>query len=190
MANSSLLQSRAFLAVFFLALFISPISAKSKPQIRLDNWMSHQDVNNVRVIYKDIQTGIHTKRYNITTKRFDTESPSCATYPIKTEALVRDSRNRVRKLSIEQIGSHREPFTIDRYYDSNGVLRFVYVDRLTSSVRIYLDSKGKVFWAVEKNDNETREYSSNNDDWETKPISASGAVKFFQDKQLCPEIDR
>jgi len=182
------LQPFTLLAAFILALSSVPIFANPRDQIGLDNWITQQDVKGVRVIYEEIQAGLMNKRYKIITKRFDTESPSCSTYPVKSIALVKDDRNRVRKLFIEQIGSHRESFTIDRYYDINGVLRFVYVDRLISNVRIYLDSKGMVFWAVEKNNRETREYSSNNDDWETKPISASGALKEFQNKQLCPEI--
>jgi len=182
------LQLYAFFTAFVLAISNFSISANPQPQISLGNWITHQDVKDVRVIYNEIENGIETNKYKTITKRFDTKSPSCSTYPIRTEALVTDSKNRVRKLFIEQIGSHREPFTIERYYDANGVLRFAYVDRLISSVRIYLDSKGKVIWAVEKSDKETREYSSNNDDWETKPVSASGALKFFKLKQLCPLI--
>ena len=90
----------------------------------------------------------------------------------------------------ETIGSHREPFTVERYYDTKGKLRSVFVDYRNTNIRVYLDRGGRVFWGIEKNCSKIRRYDTNNDYWETKPNSAIGAMKEFQEEQLCPEITK
>jgi hypothetical protein len=158
--------------------------------LTLEDWKNHPDVKAVREIYDETKAGIKDKKYRSTNRRFDVEAASCATYPVKSETLVFDTVNRVRLFNIEQIGSHREPFTVERYYDSNGALRFVFVERLFSNVRIYLDSAGNVIWAVEHSNNKFTVFDSKNDDWEMKPNNAKEAREEFQAQQLCPEITK
>ena len=174
------------------ALLLWGLSAQggTERSVSIDNWTNHPDVKEVRTIYDEIKSGIKDKKYKTKVRRFNVESPLCSTYPVKSEILTVDSENRPRLYQLEQIGSHREPFTVERYYDAKGTLRFVYVDRLISIVRIYLNRESKVIWAVEKNGNKLTALDSNNGDWETKPNSASGAREAFQEQQLCPEIKK
>jgi len=180
------------LIVLCSALLLWGLSAQGGTDrpVSIDNWTNHPDVKEVRTIYDEIKRGIKDKKYKTKARRFNVESPLCSTYPVKAELLTVDGENKPRLYQVEQIGSHREPFTVGRYFDPKGALRFVYVDRVISSVRIYLNRESKVFWAVKKNGDKLTAFDSNNDDWETKPNSASGAREAFQEQQLCPEIEK
>ncbi|MEK6770508.1 MAG: hypothetical protein AABY62_02540 [Pseudomonadota bacterium] len=164
--------------------------SRAQYTVKLADWKNHPDVKSARQIYDEIRIGIKEKKYITKVRKYDVESPSCATYPIKSETLVLDTANRVRLYQLEQIGSHREPFTVERYYDSTGTLRFVYVDRVITNVRIYLNSAGNVIWAVEQNGEKFTTYDSSNEDWEMKPNSANMAREEFQGQQLCQEITK
>ncbi|HYT03629.1 MAG TPA: hypothetical protein VEM13_01955 [Gemmatimonadales bacterium] len=115
--------------------------------------------------------------------------PSCSTYPIKSEMLVLDSENRPRLYQVEQMGSDRESFTVERYYDVKGTLRFVYVDRVITNIRIYLNGAGKVVWAVEQHENKFTVFDSGNEDWEVNPNTANKAKEEFQEQRSCPETE-
>lgn len=156
--------------------------------LTIENWESHPEVKEVREIRREVNKGLKERKYQVKERRFDVEAPSCSTYPVKWERLVSDSHNRPRLYQIEQLGSHREPFKVERYYDSSGTLRFVFVDRLISSVRIYLNREGKVFWAVSRSGNRFSVFDAGNEDWETKPNTANGAKHEFEARQPCPEI--
>src|SRR5438132_1275968 len=106
--------------------------------VSMDNWTNHPEVKEVRAIYDEIHRAIKSKKYRTTLRRFNIDSPLCSTYPVKSESLTVDGENGPRLYRLEQTGSHREPFTEERYYDARGTLRFVYVDRAVASVRIYL----------------------------------------------------
>ena len=168
---------------------LSAWGATDRP-VTIDTWTNHPGIKEVRAIYNEIESGIKQKKYRTTVRRFDIHSPLCATYPVKSETLTVDSQNRPRLYRLEQLGSHGEPFTVGRYYDAKGSLRFVYVDRSVSSLRIYLNGDGDVFWAVEKNADKFTAFDSKSGDWETKPRRADGAREAFQERQLCPEIKK
>jgi len=157
--------------------------------VTMEDWKNHPDVNEVRVIYDEIKNGIKESIYKTKTRRFNVESPSCSTYPIKSEMLLLDSQNRPRLYQLEQIGSDRESFTVERYYDVKGTLRFVYVDRVITNIRIYLNGAGKVVWAVEQHKNKFTVFDSGNEDWEVNPNTANKAKEEFQEPESCPEIE-
>lgn len=184
MKKIALLVHLAFL------LGISAVTYGANYSVTLEDWKNHPDVKAVREIYDEIRAGIKDKNYKIQTKRYDVESASCATYPIKQETLVFDTVGQVRLYEIEKLGSHRESFSIERYYDSSGTIRFVFVDRLFSSVRIYLNNSGDVFWAIEHSNNKFTVFDSSNDDWEINPNIAQKAREMFQAKKPCPEITK
>jgi len=156
----------------------------------MEDWKNHPDVNEVRVIYDEIKNAIKDNIYKTKTRRFNVESPSCSTYPIKSEMLVLDSQNRPRLYQVEQIGSDRESFTVERYYDVKGTLRFVYVDRVITNIRIYLNGAGNVVWAVEQHENKVTVFESDKEDWEMNPNTANKAKEEFQEQRLCPEITK
>lgn len=165
-----------------------PASASTQQPISLENWANHPEVKEVRALYDEVNSRIKSRKYITKVRRFNVESELCATYPIEAEMLTTDAMDRVWKYQIRQIGSHREAFIVERYYDLNGKLRFVYIDRVISNVRIYLNREGKVFWAVEASDNKITKYESEDEDWENKPVRATEAKEEFQKQQLCPEI--
>jgi len=158
--------------------------------VTMEDWKNHPDVNEVRVIYDEIKNGIRANIYRTKIRRFNVESASCSTYPIKSEMLVLDSQNRPRLYQIEQIGSDRESFTVERYYDVKGTLRFVYVDRVITNSRIYLNGAGNVVWAVEQHENKFTVFESDKEDWEMNPNTANKAKEEFQEQRLCPEITK
>ena len=158
--------------------------------LTLDNWKNHQNVKEVRDIYNEIKYGINNNIYTSKNREFDVKSSLCATYPIKSESIFIDVNNRLRLYKIEQIGSHREPFVVERYYDTNGVLRFVFVNYTFSNVRIYIDSSGNIIWAVEQSNNKFTVFDSANGDWEVRPDTAKEAGKAFKEPQSCPEIKK
>lgn len=173
-------------AVALLGLFSA---SKAAPySLTLENWQNHPHVREVRDIYQEVNNGLMERKYRAKERRFDVEAPSCDTYPVRSGMLVLDSHDRPRLYRIEQIGSHREPFKVERYYDSRGTLRFVFVDRLVSNVRIYLNREGKVFWAVSQSGNQFTVFDAGNEDWETRPNTAEGAKNEFEGRQPCPEI--
>lgn len=177
--------------LFFSALALLGLFSASKAapySLTLENWQNHPDVKEVRDIYQEVNNRLKERKYRAKERRFDVEAPSCDTYPVRSVMLVLDSHDRPRLYRIEQIGSHREPFKVERYYDSRGTLRFVSVDRLISNVRIYLNREGKVFWAVSQSGNQVAVYDAGNEDWETKPSTAAGAKSEFEGQQPCPEI--
>lgn len=177
--------------VHFAVLFgISAGTYGAEYALKLEDWKHHPDVKAVREIYDEIKAGIKDNSYKSRTRKFDVESASCESHPLKSETLVSDTAGRVRLYKIEQLGSHREPFTIERYYDSNGQLRFVFVERLFSNERVYLNSAGNVFWAVEQRNNKLTVSDSSSDDWEMRPNSARKAKEEFGARQRCPEITK
>lgn len=172
--------------------WVKRIESRQAPQydVTIEDWKSHPDVKEVRAIYDEIKYSIKEHNFKIKTRNFNIESPLCATYPVKSESLAIDSENRVRLYQVEQIISHREPLTIERYYDANGTLRFVFVDKLFANIRIYLNSAGNVVWAVEQSDNELAVYDASSEDWEMKPNNGMKAKEAFQAQQPCPEITK
>jgi len=59
--------------------------------VTMEDWKNHPDVKEVRVIYDEIKNGIKENKYKTQTRRFNVESSSCSTYPVKSEMLVLDS---------------------------------------------------------------------------------------------------
>ena len=156
--------------------------------VTMEDWKNHPDVKEVRVIYDEIKNGIKENRYKTKTRNFDVESPACSTYPIKSETLVIDEANRPRMLKTDQIKSHRESFTVEQYYDTAGRLRFVFVDHASGPTRIYLNTEGKVFWAIEQDGDKFTVGDYSTGDWETEPNNATVAKKVFNADGSCPEI--
>ena len=158
---------------------------RPKPPVTLENWQNHPDVKEVRAIQTAISNGIKNKKYMTSVRRFRVESPRCPEpYPMISETLYLDAQNRVVLYHVVQMGSDEESFTIDRYYDANGMLRFFFLDRVLSNVRIYFDRNGKQLWAVEQNGDEFTVSQG----WETAPDTASAAQRAFREQQPCPEL--
>ena len=156
-----------------------------KPPVTLENWKNHRDVKEVRAIQIAISDGIKNKKYRTKVRRFRVESPRCPEpYPMISETLYADAKNRVVLYHIVQMGSDEESFRIDRYYDTNGILRFFFLDRVLSNVRIYFDRNGKQFWAVDQN----RDQFTLSEGWETEPDTATAAQNAFREQQPCPEL--
>ncbi len=165
-------------------------SSRAQYAVKLEDWKNHPDVREVRTIYDEIKRGSSENKYKAKTRNYDVESPSCPTYPIKSETLVVDEANRPRMLKVDQIISHREVLTVERYYDKAGRLRFVFVDHTSGPTRIYLNTEGKVFWAVEQDGEKftVGDYSAGNG--ETEPSNATVAKEMFNEAGSCPEITK
>jgi len=158
--------------------------------VKLEDWKNHPEVKEVRAIYDQIQSGMRGKKYKTKTRSYDIDSPSCPTYPIKSETLVVDEGDRPRLLKIDQIISHRELLSVERYYDTAGRLRFVFVDHASGPTRIYLNAEGKVFWAVEQGGDKFTVGDYSTGDWETEPNNAKAAKGAFNEAGSCPEITK
>jgi len=163
-------------------------SSRAQYAVKLEDWKNHPDVREVRAIYDEIKIGIRENKYKSKTRNYDVESPSCPTYPIKSKTLVVDEANRPRMLKVDQIISHREVLSVERYYDKAGRLLFVFVP--SRPTRIYLNTEGKVFWAVEQDGEKftVGDYSAG--DGETEPSNATGAKEVFNGAESCPEITK
>ncbi len=159
--------------------------------VKMENWKNDPYVKEVRAIYDEIRAGVKDHRYEIKTRNFDVESSLCSSpYPINSKSLVEDEANRVRMLKIVQVISHRELLPVERYYDTAGKLRFVYVDYGSNNARIYLNAEGKVFWAVEQNGNNFTVGDYTNEDWPIKPSDAADAKEGFRSDESCPEVKK
>jgi len=159
--------------------------------VKMENWKNDPHVKEVQAIYDEIRAGVKNSRYEIETRNFDVESSLCSSsYPITSKSLVEDEANRVRMLKIVQVISHRELLPVERYYDTAGTLRFVYVDYGSNNVRIYLSAEGKVFWAVEQDGNKFTVGDYTNEDWQTQPSDAVDANEGFRSDESCPEVKK
>jgi len=156
--------------------------------VKMENWKNDPDVKEVRAIYDEIRARVKHNRYEIKTRHFDVESSLCSSsYPINSKSLVQDEAHRVRILKIVQVISHRELLPVERYYDTAGKLRFVYVP---NNVRIYLNAEGKVFWAVEQDGNTFTVGDYTNEDWPIQPNDAADAKNEFRSDESCPEVKK
>jgi len=165
-------------------------SSRAQYTVKLEDWKNHPDVREVRAIYDEIKIGTKENKYKTRTRNYNVESPSCSTYPTKSKTLVVDEANRPRMLKVDQIISHREVLTVERYYDKTGRLRFVLVDHTSGPTRIYLNTEGKVFWAVGQDGEKFTVGDSSPGDWETKPSNATVAKDMFNESGSCPEITK
>ena len=150
-------------------------SRRARYTVQLEDWKNHPDVKDVRAICDEIRAGVKENRYKTKTRTFDVESPSCPAYPIQSETLATDEANRPRMLKTAQIKSHRELFAAERYYDTAGRLRFVYVENFPGNIRIYLNAEGKVFWAVEQDGDKFTVGDYSTGDWPTETNNATAA---------------
>lgn len=172
-------------ACFSFVLLAHGALGGERPPATLESWKNHPDVKEVRAIETEISNSIRKKRYSVKKRLFRVRSPRCSEpYPMISETLYIDAKNRVVLYHIKQMGSDEESFTIDRYYDRNGKLRFFFLDRVTSNSRIYFDHDGAQFWAV---DQEGDKFSISQG-WETEPLTANDARKAFLEQQPCPEM--
>jgi len=163
-------------------------ASRAQYAVKMEDWKDHPEVKDVRVMYDEIKAGIKENRYKTKTRNFNVESPLCSTYPIKSKTLAIDEANRPRMLKTDQIKSHREVFTVERYYDKTGKLRFVFVDNATENSRIYLNVKGQVFWSVEQDGDKFTVGDHSTGDWVTEPSNATAAKEVFNEDGSCPEI--
>jgi len=169
--------------LLFLITTLFSTSVLSSEIITIESWLSNTEISKIRKLYKQIQTS----SYNTKKNRYNTKSSDCSTYPIKEKSITVEKSGQVRKLSITQLISHREPLLIERFYDSNGIIRFVFTKSATSETRIYLNNKGNVIWAVNKDNNKFYKADYANDDWEMKPSTSKDAKLFFNTNESCSE---
>jgi len=168
--------------LILLCIFTSTLFS-SEP-VSIDNWMNNKDISKIREIYKQVQSS----RYDRAKKIFNTNSTKCSTYPIKEKSILVDNSGVIRKLSVTQLISHREPLLIERYYDSSGVIRFIFTKSLISEIRIYLNDTGDVIWAVTKDNSKFSKADYTNSDWETKPSRSKDAKLFYNESEKCPSL--
>ena len=165
----------------------SPSAAEG--EVTLKNWRAHPHITEIRAIYEAIQ-GERAKGLGTTgTRRFDYDSPECqATYPVRETSLWRDEAGRTRAYLVDRIGSHRESMRIERYYDQEGHLRFVLVNRFPGETRVYVGTDGAVLWAVSRDNGPDAIDPHDRDDWETRPSTAAEARVEFEGTAECPEV--
>jgi hypothetical protein len=176
-----------------LTLFAHTALGGEKPAITLENWVNHPDVKEVRAIQTAISNGAKNKKYTVRTRRFDVESLQCsAPYPLMSKTLYLDANNRPVWYHQEQLSFDDEIATYDRYYDANGKLRFYFLDRVLSSVRVYFDRDGKEFLAIKKDGDRVTLLNPDNweTSWETAPNTAAEALEAFGWPQECPEVKK
>ena len=173
-----------------LGLAPSDIPIRPQYSVRIEDWKNHPDVKEVRMIYDEIRNGIKNNKFKSKLKKFNINSEICSSspYPLKEKLLVSDTENRIRMYQVEQIShrTYKESFTVERYYDSSGMLRFVFVDRNSSNVRIYLNSVGKIVWSVDQYNNTFTVGDTGDEDWEVTPKSADDAKMEFMEQESCP----
>jgi len=157
--------------------------------VTLKNWRTHLRIAEIRAIYEEIQGERAQGRGTTATRRFDYDSPQCqSTYPVQATSLWRDEAGRPRAYVVDQIVSHRESMRIERYYDHEGRLRFVLVNRFPGETRIYMGTEGAVLWAVIRDNGSDAIEPCDRDDWETKPSTAAEAKVEFEGAAVCPEV--
>ncbi|MFC1665998.1 hypothetical protein ACFL17_10330 [Pseudomonadota bacterium] len=161
-------------------------SASSNNHLTIENWKDNEAIAEVREIYNEIQSKIKTNNFMQHHKNYDVKSKSCATYPIKHKSIAVDKAGFVRKLRIIQLISHRKPLLIERYYDVNGVIRFILKKSAHIEDRIFLDEKRNVILSVENHNGNVSITAYTNKDWETKPPTSSEAMKLYNDSYGCP----
>lgn len=157
--------------------------------VTLENWRTHPRIVEIRAIYEEIQGKKAQGRGTTASRRFDYDSPQCqATYPIQATSLWRDEAGRTRAYMVDQTVSHRETMRVERYYDQEGRLRFVLVNRFPGETRVYMGPEGSVLWAVTGDQDTDAVESLDRDDWETKPSTAAEAKMEFEGPAQCPEV--
>ena len=75
---------------------------------------------------------------------------------------------------------------IERFYDKNGTLRFIFKKSILDELRIYLNSKGEVIWSVEKRGNVYTRSDYDIGDWETEPSISKKAFELYNRVSECP----
>jgi len=83
-----------------------------------------------------------------------------------------DEAGRARAYVIDRSVSHGEKLRVERYYDKEGRLRFVLVNRFPGKTKIYLGADGAVVWAIAREPGGDAVEPQDRDDWETKPFAA------------------
>lgn len=136
----------AFLAV--LTAFPASAGQDTGP-ITAANWLRHPQIVDVRQIYEEIRTGIDGKRF----KKEWTVYQDCTSRVDSARTVYRD-RNGARYYYASG-GSDDSRVDRNFYYDTKGVLRFVYitggaVNGTAVQHRIYFDAAGKRIWEIQK----------------------------------------
>ena len=170
--------------IHFLFASLWSTSVLSNETITINDWQNNKEITEIRKIYKQIQTTSGSTKK----KSYNTDSPDCSTYPIKEKYIKLGGTGKVRKLSITQLISHREPILIERFYDQKGNIRFVFKKSVTSETRIYLNEEGNVIWATTKDNSKFTKSDYTNEDWETNPSKSKDAELFYNKIEKCPAI--
>ncbi|MDH5232155.1 MAG: hypothetical protein OEY38_18985 [Gammaproteobacteria bacterium] len=176
---------RIFLSTLLSVLLFSSLSYAGSELPTLDNWVNNGEIRKVRDLYSHIQTQINENVLSFKSIKYDMEDKGCATYPIKEKSIYVGEDGFVKKMSVTQIISHREPLLLERYYDDHGHIRFVFTKRVGVEVRIYFSAEGVLIWSVEKNGKEYSKTNHEKGDWETNPLSAELALEFFNRVEGC-----
>ena len=158
--------------------------------VTLKNWRTHPRIAEIRAIYDEIQGKRSQGRGTTAARRFDYDSPQChATYPVQATSLWRDEAGHTRVYVVDRTVSHGEMMRVERYYDPQGRLRFVLVNRFPGETRVYMGTEGAVLWAVIHDHGGDAIELLDRDDWETKPSTAAEAKVEFEGAAECPEVN-
>ena len=170
------------ICITLAALCLSHVNAGEN--ITIDNWRGNENLSDVRLVYKESQS----EKFKENKKIYNINSSACSVYPIKEKLVRVDKTGKVRKLSIIQIISHGELLLSERFYDEKGIIRFVFIKSALSETRIYLNQKGLVIWAVNKDDNVYTKAEYSKDDWETLPATSTKAAVQYNELEKCSLI--
>ena len=178
-------------AVFLLLLFFGiqlAAAGERNSELTLKNWASHPSIIAIRDIYKETNVKRKSGEYTTERRRFDVRSPQCGDEPVRELILVRDDRQRVRLFVKVSVSKKGEPYTVHRYYDARGKLRFISSGSIMVSHRLYLNESGKVFWSLEKDYMKYRPGKLDNNSGLTNPLLAKDVPALFHAAQSCPAI--
>ena len=158
--------------------------------LTMKNWASHPSIVAIRDMYKETNANRKSGAYTTERRRFDVRSAQCGDEPVRELILVRDDRQRVRLFVKVSVSRKGEPYSVHRYYDASGKLRFVSSGSIMVSYRNYLDKSGKVFWSLEKDYMKYRPGKLDNSSGLTSPLRAKDVPAIFNAAQSCPSIDK
>jgi len=158
--------------------------------LTMKNWASHPSIVAIRDMYKETNANRKSGTYTTERRRFDVRSAQCGDEPVRELILVRDDRQRVRLFVKVSVSRKGEPYSVHRYYDASGKLRFVSSGSIMVSYRNYLDKSGKVFWSLEKDYMKYRPGKLDNNSGLISPLRAKDTPALFHAAQSCPSIDK
>jgi hypothetical protein len=126
------------------------VFAETHLPVTQSNWLTHQAIKEIRLIYQKIESSIKKQHY----QRKEKKQHYAVSYAPTRKIIYIDTHNIVRKFIVEA-GSEDSSLVYNYYYNDQGILRFVFITggAINGSVmehRIYFDVMGKRIWEIQK----------------------------------------